>query len=394
VFLDGPGGTQVPRRVIDAIAEYLTACNANAGAPFATSRRSDAVLREARAALADLLGADDPDGLVFGNNMTSLTFAVSRSLARTWKEGDEVLVTRLDHDANFTPWVLAARDAGAAVRFVDVRPEDCTLDRDSFRRTLSPRTRLLAVGLASNSVGTINDVAGMVAELRAVAPGAVAFVDAVHYVPHGPVDVAALGCDLLACSAYKFFGPHVGVLWGRTGLLAALEPYKVRPAPDSLPGRWMTGTQNHEGIAGTLAAVEYLADIGRRMPEARPGETRRESLRRAMSAIRRHERAMGDRLIAALSAVPGLKMYGITDPARSGERVPTVSFTMAGRTPRQIAEHLDRRGLYAYAGNFYALQISERLGLEARGGLLRVGLVHYNTAEEIDRLSAALAELT
>ncbi len=384
VFLDGPGGTQVPRRVIDAIADYLSNCNANHGGAFDTSRDSDRVLHDAHAAVADLLNAPSPDEIVFGQNMTSLTFQLSRSLARTWRPGDEVIVTRLDHDANVSPWVLAARDAGAVVRRVDFRPEDCTLDLDDLRRQLNERTRLVAVGRASNAVGTVNDVRA-VARL-AHAAGARVFLDAVHYAPHGPIDVRAWDCDFLACSAYKFFGPHVGILWGRRDLLEELPAYKVRPAADDLPGRWMTGTQNHEGIAGVLAAVDYLAEVG-----GAAGE-RGARLRAALTAIRDYETDLSRRLLAALAERPRFKVWGITDPDRLAERVPTVSITLPGTSSAALAEHLAARQVYAWSGNFYALELTERLGVEQQGGLLRLGLVHYNTADEIDGLMQALDE--
>jgi len=260
IYLDGPGGTQVPQSVIDAISDYLIHCNANHGGDFSTSRHSDLLLREAHQGMADFLNASAAEEIIFGANMTTLTFHLSRSIARTLSPGDEVLVTRLDHDANVRPWVLAARDSGAAVRFVDIHPEDCTLDLDDLRRKLSRRTRLLAIGAASNVVGTINDVAALTALAHDV--GAWVFVDAVHYAPHGVIDVQAWDCDFLACSAYKFFGPHVGILYGKRRWLEELTPYKVRPCADTLPDRWMTGTQNHEGIVGVSAALEYLATVG------------------------------------------------------------------------------------------------------------------------------------
>jgi cysteine desulfurase family protein (TIGR01976 family) len=385
VFLDGPGGTQVPHRVIDAMVRYLSSCNANHGGAFATSRESDQILRSAHEAVADLLNAPSADEVIFGPNMTTLTLHLGRSLARTWRPGDEVLVTRLDHDANVTPWVLAARDAGATVRSCDIHPEDCTLDLDDLRRRLSPRTRLVAVGCASNAVGTINDV-------RAVGrwaheAGALVFLDAVHYAPHSPIDVQEWGCDFLACSAYKFFGPHVGILWGRRVLLEELPAYKVRPAPESLPDRWMTGTQNHEGLAGVAAALDYLASLG-----AASAPDRRGRLRAGLSAIAAYEADLGRRLLAALAARPRFKVWGITDPARLGERVPTVALTTADRPARALAEHLASRGIYAWDGNLYALGLAERLGLEGQGGFLRLGLVHYNTAEEVDAAVAALDE--
>jgi cysteine desulfurase family protein (TIGR01976 family) len=390
VYFDGPGGTQVPRRVIDAVSRYLVEANANHGGAFVTSVRSDAVLHAAREALADFLNAGSADEIAFGANMTSLTFALSRALGRTWKAGDEVVVTRLDHDADVAPWVLAARDAGAIVRTVDFRPEDGTLDLDDFTRLLSARTKLVAVGLASNSLGTINDLRAISARARAA--GATVFVDAVHYAPHGPIDVAALGCDLLACSAYKFFGPHVGVLWGRRDLLESLPAYKVRPAADSIPDRWMTGTQNHEGIAGAAAAVEYLAELGARFGNVPATADRRSRLRAAMTAIRAYEQTLSAKFLDVLGAIEGLRVYGITDRRRLAERCPTVSFTMSNLPARKIAEHLAARGICAWDGNFYAVGVTERLGLDRTGGLLRVGAVHYNTAEEIERLGQALRE--
>jgi cysteine desulfurase family protein (TIGR01976 family) len=394
VFLDGPGGTQVPRHVLDAMVHYLSTCNANTHGAFATSRESDAVLRQAHEAVADLLNAPSADEVVFGPNMTTLTMHLSRAIGRTLRAGDEVVVTRMDHDANVSPWVLAARDAGAVVRRVDMRPEDCTLDLDDLRRQLGPRTRLVAVTCASNAVGTINDVATI--GRWAHDAGALVFLDAVHYAPHGPIDVLAWGCDFLACSAYKFFGPHVGILWGRRELLVSLPAYKVRPAADSLPDRWMTGTQNHEGLAGVAAAVDYLADVGASHPA--DGEPfagmapRRRHVHAGLAAIRAYEADLCRRLLAALAERPRFKVWGITDPARLSERVPTVAVTCAGRSPDQLAAQLASRHVYAWNGNMYAQELTERLGLEDSGGVLRLGLVHYNTAEEIDRLLQALDE--
>jgi cysteine desulfurase family protein (TIGR01976 family) len=384
VFLDGPGGTQVPQRVIDAICRCLTEANANLGGPFTTSRAADQIVHEAHQAAADLLGAASPDEVVFGQNMTSLTFQLSRSLGRTWKAGDEVLLTRLDHDANVSPWTLAAADAGAAVRLADLRPEDCTLDLDDLRRQLSERTRLLALTCASNAVGSMPDVRTVVRWAHEA--GALVFLDAVHYAPHGPIDVQDWGCDFLACSAYKFFGPHVGVLWGRRGLLESLPAYKLRPAPAAPPGRWMTGTQNHEGLAGLTAAVDYLASLG-----GADGDRRRRLLR-AFDAIRGHESGLCRRLLEGLAERRRFSVWGITDLARLGERAPTVAVTAADGTPQQLADRLAARDIYAWNGNFYALHLTERLGLEQRGGLLRLGLAHYNTADEVDRLLSALDE--
>jgi cysteine desulfurase family protein (TIGR01976 family) len=395
IFLDGPGGTQVPKRVIDAMVRYLTVCNANHGGAFPTSRESDRIIRDARESAADLVNAPSADEVVFGANMTTLTLHLSRAIGRTLRAGDEVIVTRLDHDANVTPWVLAARDAGATVRCVDVRPDDCTLDLDDLRQQLGPRTRLVAVACASNAVGTINDVRAL--SRWAHEAGAWLFLDAVHYAPHGPIDVQEWGCDFLACSAYKFFGPHVGILWGKRELLDQLPAYKLRPVPDDLPDRWQTGTQNHEGLAGLAAAVSYLSEVGVRHPSFQgdfPGfEGRRLLLHAGMAAIASYEKTLSARLLGGLAQRPRIKVWGITSEARLGQRVPTISVTMAGLSPEQIAERLGASGIYVWHGNMYALGLSERLGLESQGGFLRIGLVHYNTEAEIDRLLALLDEL-
>ncbi len=377
VYLDGPGGTQVPRRVIDAMACYLENCNSNRGGFFTTSRESDRLLDETHAAVADLLNAPSADEIVFGQNMTSLTFHLSRAIGRTLRPGDVVLVTRLDHDANVRPWVLAARDAGAETRFIDIRPEDCTLDLDDLRRHLDQRVRWLAVTCASNVVGTVNDVKAL--SRLAHSAGAKVFLDAVHYAPHGPIDVQDWDCDFLACSAYKFFGPHVGILWGRRALLETLPAYKVKPASEALPDRWMTGTQNHEGLAGVLAAIEYLASLG-------SGTTRRQRLQSALAAIRRYEAGLAERLLEGLAARPRFKVLGITQRDRLAWRVPTISITCADRTPDELASHLAQHEYYTWSGNMYALELSERLGVEQHGGFLRLGLVHYNTLTEIDHL--------
>ncbi len=388
VYFDGPAGSQVPQRVIDAMGDYLVRCNANHDGLFATSRESDALLRTAHQALADFVGTDDPDTIVFGPNMTSLTFALSRALARTWRAGDEVVVTRLDHDANVTPWVLAAGDAGATVRHVGIRRDDCTLDLDDLAEQLSPRTRLVAVACASNAAGTINPVAEIGRLAHGV--GALVFLDAVHQAPHGLLDVGAWDCDFLACSAYKFFGPHVGLLWGRRELLEELPAYKLRPAPDDLPGRWMTGTQNHEGIAGTLAAVEYLADLGRTMAPDAPD--RRAALSAAYAGITTYERSLMARLLTGLAELPDVTVWGITDPQRLHQRAPTVAITHRRFRPRELATWLGDRGIFVWHGNFYALPLTEALGLEPEG-LVRLGLLHYNTEEEVDRLLDTLREI-
>ena len=380
-FLDGPGGSQVPQSVIDAVADCLTHRNANDGGAFATSRDAGAVVDAARDAIADLLGASDPDEVVFGPNMTTLTFSLSRALARTWRPGDEVVVTRLDHDANVTPWVLAAADAGATARFLDIDPRDCTLRLDLLPTLLNERTKLVAVGLASNAVGTVNSVREVVAAARRV--GALVFVDAVHAVPHRPVDVVALGADFLACSPYKFFGPHLGVLWGRRELLERLPAYKVRPAPDSCPGRWMTGTPSFEAIAGTHAAVDYLASLG-------TGADRRAALAGSYAAIRAHETALAAQFLEGLARLPAWRAWGIADPARIGDRVSTFGLTHQTRPAAEVASLLGSQGLFVWSGHFYASGLIERLGL-APAGMLRIGFLHYNTAEEVARVLGALA---
>ncbi|MCC7009708.1 MAG: cysteine desulfurase-like protein [Acidobacteria bacterium] len=386
VFFDGPAGSQVPRTVIDAVSRYLATTNANHGGAFATSRESDAMLAEARRAAADFVGAPDPDGCCFGANMTTLTFALSRALARTWTAGDNIVVTRLDHDANVTPWTRAAEEAGVEVRHAAIRP-DCTLDVGDLASKLSSRTRLVAVGAASNAVGTVNPI-GTIAEL-AHAAGALVFCDAVHYAPHRRIDVAAWGCDLLVCSAYKFFGPHVGLMWGRRDLLETLPTYKVRPAPELMPGRWMTGTPNAEGIAGTLAAIDYIASLGRGEDDAR---TRPEALDAAFAAIVAHERALGERLQHGLDALPQIRSWGITDVARFDERVPTFAISHRTMRPGDVARTLAEAGVYVWSGNFYALPLTEVLGVEP-DGLVRIGLLHYNTADEVDHLLRVLRDL-
>ena len=385
VYFDGPAGSQVPQYVVDAIGNYMLTMNANHGGVYQTSRDSDQLLERAHRGLADFLGTDDPGEVVFGPNMTSLTFALSRAMLQTWQAGDEIILSRLDHDANVSPWVLAARDAGATVHHIAINPADCTLDMKDLAAKLSPRTRLVAVGCASNAVGTINPVREIARMAHEV--GALVYLDAVHYAPHALIDVGDLDCDFLVCSAYKFFGPHVGILWGRRRLLEELPAYKIRPAPDDIPGRWMTGTQNHECIAGALAAVDYLADLGRSLDAGASG--RRAALKTAYRAISAYERDLVQQLIAGLEEIPEVKIWGITDPARLAERVPTLGVTHARLTPIELAQHLADRGIFAWHGNFYALPLTDALGLEP-DGMLRIGLLHYNTAEEVDLLLQVL----
>jgi cysteine desulfurase family protein (TIGR01976 family) len=386
-FLDAPAGTQVPRQVIDAVSDYFENSNANTCGAFATSHRTDAMIAAARAAMADFFNCD-PAEVFFGPNMTTITFALARGIGRDLQPGDEIVVTTLDHDANVAPW-RALKDRGVVIRQVDIREEDCTLDLDDFRRKITPRTKLVAVGYASNAVGTINPVTEIIRIAHDV--GALAFIDAVHYAPHGSIDVRALDCDFLACSPYKFFGPHMSCIYGKRDLLMRFRPYKVRPAPEALPDRWETGTQIHEGLAGVSAAIDYIAELGRRADPS--AANRRAALIAAHRAMREYEMTLAARMIRGLLEIPGLRFYGISDPVRFAERVPTVGVRLANRTPLECAKFLGERGIFTWDGNYYALNLTERLGVEKSGGLLRIGLVHYNTAEEIDRLLAALSEL-
>ncbi len=387
VFFDAPGGTQVPQRVIDAIGYYLATSNANTHGAFLTSDRTDEIYVGAHAAMADFFNCDS-DEVVFGANMTSLTFALSRAIGRELKSGDELLVTQLDHDANVSPWV-ALEERGVKVRTADIKIADCTLDMFDLQAKVRRTTRLVAAGYAANAVGTINDVAEVVRLAHAV--GAMAFVDAVHYAPHGLIDVRALDCDFLVCSSYKFFGPHVGVLYGKREHLQRLRPYKLRACTEQLPDRWESGTQNHEGMAGVIAAIEYLADLGRHhAPEARG---RRDALAAAYEVMAQYEQELCARLITGLLEIPGLTFYGIKDPAKFDQRTPTVAIRIEGYTPRELAAHLGERGIFTWDGNYYAVDLAERLGVQASGGMLRIGLAHYNTAEEVDRLLNELRAL-
>ncbi len=385
-FLDGPAGTQVPTQVMHAIQSYLMNANANTCGAFVTSRRNDEMIASARAVMADFFHCEK-DEVIFGQNMTTITFALARAIGRDLKKGDEIVVTTLDHDGNVAPW-RALEEKGVVIRQVDIREADCTLDLDDLKRKITNRTKLIAVGYASNTVGTINPVAEITK--LAHAAGALMFIDAVHYAPHGLIDVKALDCDFLVCSPYKFFGPHMGTLYGKREHLQRFKPYKVRPAPDQVPERWETGTQVQELIAGIAAAVEYLAELGRRCePEAR---NRREALQAAYRATQQHETMLVSRLIEGLLGVPGLQFFGISDTKRFDERCSTLSFRIGNHNPTEIAAFLGQRGIFTWDGNYYALNLTERLGVEALGGFLRVGLVHYNTVEEVDRLLAALRE--
>lgn len=423
IFLDGPGGTQIPGSVIDAINSYLVRSNANAHGAFVTSRQTDEIIAAARSASADLLGCS-ADEIVFGGNMTSLTFAVSRALSREWQPGDEIIVTKLDHYGNVSPW-KALEEKGLVIRTVEMEVEECKLNLSDLQSLLNERTRLVAVGYACNAVGTINDVAKIVRLAHAV--GALVFVDAVHYAPHGLIDVRSLDCDFLICSAYKFFGPHVGILYGKKEHLAHFRPYKVKPAPEQVPFCWETGTQNHEALAGLVAAINYLAELGCHITSSVKGEwssvnvemknnkekpfrcpqhfasvaqeldlsahsypSRRGAIIAAMIAISQYERKLCEHLIWELLQIPRIKIYGITNISEFAWRTPTVAITVSGITPELLAQELGDRGIFTWHGNFYALGVTETLGVESSGGLLRIGLVHYNTVDEIDRFAESL----
>jgi cysteine desulfurase family protein (TIGR01976 family) len=420
-FLDGPGGTQVPQRVIDAISNYLRRDNANTGGAYSTSRHTDAMIAEARAAMADFLHCA-ADEVVFGPNMTTLTYAMSRAIGRNLKPGDEILVTRLDHDANVSPWLQVAEDRGITVRWAEIHEEDCTLDMADLAAKINSKTKLVAAGYASNAVGTINPVKEIVR--LAHAAGALAYIDAVHYSPHGLIDVAELDCDFLVCSTYKFFGPHMGVLFGKREHIERLRPYKVRPNTNAIPNCWEWGTLNHECIAGITACVEYLADLDRsstngrtdtRVPQPfdklRAGSSRlseggndaadtsgvtnerRAAIVAAYRAIHEHEHGLLKRMMTGLKEIPHLKIYGITDPARFDERCATLAIRIENHTPLELATKLGDRGFFTWDGNYYALNLTEQLDVEKSGGFLRIGLVHYNTPQEVDRLLVALREI-
>jgi cysteine desulfurase family protein (TIGR01976 family) len=398
VFFDNPGGTQIARQSFERVKRYLLECNANHEGAFATSLASDEILYEAHQAMADFYNAAGPEEIVFGNNMTTLTLHISRSISRDWRAGDEILVTRLDHDANVTPWILAAQDRGCKVAWVDFDVEDGTLKLDELQKALERKPPLLAVGYASNSLGTLNPVRKITQ--MAHEAGAQVYIDAVQYAPHGPIDVQELDCDFLVSSAYKFFGTHAGILYGKRQLLERLFAYKVRPATDDLPGKFETGTQNHEGIAGVLGAVEYFEWLGREFGGeqleglAEAGyQGRRMQLKQALVAIRAYEFGLSRALLSVLQSIPGLTIYGLADPFRLDERVPTFSFRLKDLPPRLVAEKLAQEGIYAWDGNYYAINVTERLGVENKGGMLRVGAVHYNTLEEVEKLRAALLKI-
>ncbi len=395
VFFDGPGGTQVHGSVIELMKRYFTSANSNTHAAYLYSRRTDEAVHEGRCAVADLLNASRPEEIVFGPNMTTLTFRLSQAIGDTLSPGDEIVVTRLDHDANIAPW-LTLQAKGARVRFVDFDQANGTLDMDEMAKAINKRTRVVAFGYASNALGTINDVRSIVALAHSY--GAWAFVDAVHYAPHGPIDVRSLGCDFLVCSAYKFFGPHTGVLYGRYEILESLPARKVRPAGEAPPDKFETGTHNFEGICGTSAAVEYLASVGRRFgdgtgKEASASPSRRGEIRSGMSAIRAYEKSLGKALLTGLLRTDGVRVYGISEEKRSDQRVPTFAFTVKGLRPREVAAKLDTENIFVWDGHFYAVEAIRRLGLMDEGGVVRVGLYHYNIGEEVEMFLRAVSKL-
>jgi len=396
IYLDNPAGTQVPQSVVDAMSRCLVESNANVGGAFVTSGRADEIVAGVHAAMADLLNAESADEIVFGQNMTTLTLHISRSIGRLFNPGDEIVLSRMDHDANVAPWLLLARDLGLEVRWLAFNRETFEFDDDALDKVLTDKTRLVCIGAASNLLGTINDVKTIAAKARAA--GALTYVDAVQSVPHVATDVQDLGCDFLVCSAYKFFGPHQGILWGRRELLEMLEPYKLRTAPNEIPGRFETGTQSHEGMAGTTAAVDYFAAVGEAMGGAYLGryaafEGRRRFVHAAMDCLFDYEAGLARHLIAGLRQLPGVRIQGVTAPERARWRVPTVSITVDNVPPSVIAAELGARNIFVWSGNNYALEATTYLGVEATGGVVRIGPVHYNTEHELDSLLNALQDI-
>jgi cysteine desulfurase family protein (TIGR01976 family) len=396
VYFDNPGGTQVSQQVMDAMNRHMTNSNANVEGPFITSRMATNIVSELRVAAADLLNAPSPAEIVFGQNMTTLTMHLSRSLGRIFSPGDEIVLTRMEHEGNISPWLLLARDFDLKVRWVPFNVETFEFDQDAFDDVLSEKTKLVCIGAANNLIGTINDVKSIAAKARAA--GALTFVDAVQSTPHVSTDVQDLGCDFLVCSAYKFFGPHQGILWGRREVLERLEPYKVRPAPEEIPGCFETGTPSIEGMAGTIATIDYFAWVGETMaadyhdryPEF---EGRRKYVHAAMDCLFEYEASLASHLIAGLQQLPGLRVLGITDPTAMDRRVPTVAFTVDGVAPELIANELGARNIFVWYGDNYAVEVARHIGIHETGGAVRVGPVHYNSEAEIDVALNALAQI-
>jgi len=396
IYFDNPGGTQVPLRVADAVADCLLTKNANIGAHFTTSKEAGAVVQSAREAMADFLNAPDSSEIIFGQNMTTITLHLSRSIGRTFSPGDEIVLSRMDHDANVGPWLQLARDLSLEVKWLPFSKTSFEFDLADLDDIFSARTRLVCVGGASNMTGTINDVATICAKARAV--GALSYIDGVQSAPHIPIDVQQLGCDFFVCSAYKFFGPHQGVLWGRRDVLERLEPYKPRPLTSELPWCFESGTQSHEGIAGILAAVEYFAEIGRTMAgdylkNWSQFSGRRQHVHAAMELLFDYEKTLAARLIDGLLEIDGVTIQGISDKDAEDRRVPTVSFTHESIAADAIAAALAEQNIFVWSGDFYAVDSARTLGVYDTGGTLRVGPVHYNSLEEIDELLQAVRDL-
>ena len=392
IYFDNPGGTQVAQQTIEATTKYYQEANSNSHGAFLTSQRTDRVIQDAREAMASFLNAASPKEIVFGPNMTTLTFAFSRAFARTLKPGDEIIVTMLDHDANVAPW-LALEEQGAVIRMVDIRTEQVTLDMEDLRSKINEKTRLVAVGYASNAVGTINDIATITRWAHEA--GALIFVDAVQYAPHGPIDVQELDVDFLACSAYKFFGPHLGILYGKYEHLESFPAYKVRPSSNTAPERWETGTLNHEALAGLSGTITYLSLLGLEQQQTGPLDrnVQRQNLVVAMEKIMEYERSLSAHLLAGLREIKGLKVYGISEQQNLAQRVPTIACTVEGHSPEALAKALGEQGIFAWNGNYYALGVMDRLGLEEQGGALRLGMAHYNTYGEIERVLTSLEQI-
>ncbi len=396
IYFDNPAGTQVSQSVINSVSECLLEANANLGGFFQTSERATALVDEAHVAMADFLNASSPDEIVFGQNMTTITLHISRSIGRLMQPGDEIILTRMDHDANVQPWVLLARDLELEIKWLPFDLDSYEFDLSLLDDLLTDKTKLVCVGGASNLIGTINDIKTISSKARDA--GAWTYIDAVQSVPHVPTDVQDIGCDFLVCSAYKFFGPHQGILWGRREMLESLEAYKVRPAPDEIPGCFETGTLGHEGMAGTTAAVNYLASIGKRFAsnyhdqnEKYDGRCR--YVHAAMDCLFDYETDLASKLIDGLQQLPGVRVQGITARDAMARRVPTVSFTIDGVAPASIAESLAERNIYVWSGHNYAVEAAMALGIYDSGGAIRVGPVHYNTREEVEATLIALDEI-
>ena len=396
IYLDNPAGTQTPAQVIDAMTSCLINANANLGGYFSSSLKAEKIVIDAHRAMAAFLNAQSPDEITFGQNMTTLTFHISRSLGRLLKPKDEIILTRMDHDANIAPWLMLADDLDLTIRWIDVDPSTYELDMSTYDAALNERTRLVAVGLASNTIGTVNDVKTISERARQF--GALVYVDAVQYAPHRMIDVQDIGCDFLVCSPYKFFGPHQGVLWGRREILDQLTAYKVRAVSDGSPDQFETGTLSHESMAGVLGAVEYFSWFGKTFGGSQDDGSSDETFSRrdiaaAYAAMEQYENDLTGHFAAGLQAIPSVTIHGVTDPARLQWRLPTVSFTSSKLAPREIAERLAEDNIFVWDGHNYALEVIKRLGLMESGGVVRVGIAHYNTREEIDFLLQRLSSL-